>query len=585
MKRLSLFALSFAAAFAVACQPDPAPYEPDIKPDPTPVPTPQVDRHPGEYILPLIQTTDLHGYMVYSDGDNIHYRLAYIADKVKDVRGRGAEYDKSRLLLLDGGDIYQGASISNLQAGRPVYTSFGRMDYDAVAVGNHEFDWGFDTLVDADATMLDYEWNGYHYTNEVPVVCTNLYRNGSRDPHTRDYVIVRKTASMSNGDTVAVRIGVIGFAPNYSGSIMQSKFAGAGYEIRENYTIANNLAAQLEADGQCDATILLHHGSCEDAAESLGQSTVIDFVLGGHTHRALLGRTSWGLRYMQGGRHGENYAFANLRFAVDSTGTISFLGADDMRTMNVPSGLDVHTRPGQNADDLDDEVLAISEAAVKESEEQLKDIVGYITVGATNSYLSGSGERATTMGNWMCDVTRRIGEADVAFVNGGGVRTTFPLNGQSRRDITVSNIYEAFPFSNLIYVYKLTYAELLKVFEYALTSGGKSLFTYMTGIDCYYDSSVRRLQKDNTVLYDNGKWYDDWASREVILAVSEYLATTERTDYYTGTPNPLVDWNSSSRLLYNNLVDNENAVLVLKDESAKSGGKLKVDTAAHFINY
>ena len=65
--------------------------------------------------------------------------------------------------------------------------------------------------------------------------------------------------------------------------------------------------------------------------------------------------------------------------------------------------------------------------------------------------------------------------------------------------------------------------------------------------------------------------------------MSEFLATSERTDYSTGTPNPLVGWNSTSRLLYNNLVDNENAVLVLREEAAASRGLLKVDDTAHFI--
>ena len=66
----------------------------------------------GEYVLPLIQTTDMHGYVVNTDNNgNVHYRLAYIADKVEDIR-RGA--GESSLLLLDGGDLYQGASISNL---------------------------------------------------------------------------------------------------------------------------------------------------------------------------------------------------------------------------------------------------------------------------------------------------------------------------------------------------------------------------------------------------------------------------------------------------------------------------------------
>ena len=81
----------------------------------------------------------------------------------------------------------------------------------------------------------------------------------------------------------------------------------------------------------------------------------------------------------------------------------------------------------------------------------------------------------------------------------------------------------------------------------------------------------------------NGSWTGDWASRYVTLAASSYVATTERTDYSTGLPNPLIWWNNSSRLLSNDLIDNENAVRVLRDEAASSGGLLNIDTNPHFI--
>ncbi len=65
----------------------------------------------GDYLLPLIETTDVHGHIVDASTDTVHYWLAYIADKVKDIRGHGGAYRKERLLLLDGGDLYQGTTI------------------------------------------------------------------------------------------------------------------------------------------------------------------------------------------------------------------------------------------------------------------------------------------------------------------------------------------------------------------------------------------------------------------------------------------------------------------------------------------
>ena len=211
-------------------------------------------------------------------------------------------------------------------------------------------------------------------------------------------------------------------------------------------------------------------------------------------------------------------------------------------------------------------------------------MIGYISFGATTYYIQGSGERATPMSNWMCDILRRIGDADVSFVNGGGVRTSFPLENQPRRNITVADIYEMFPFNNTTYIYEISYAELLRLFTYSLTNGGRSLFTFMSGIDCgYHDYSVVSLRKDGTVIYQDGRWTGDWATRTLRLSVSEYLATTSRVDNYTGMENPLLQWNGTSRLLSNDLVDNENAVRVLREEAAASGGRLYIDASPHYI--
>jgi len=554
----------------------------------------------GIYQLALIETSDIHGAIVETDTGGDHFRMAYVADKVKDIRGHGSVYNKERLLLLDGGDIYQGTALSNLQMGKPISIAMAMMGYDAVTVGNHDFDWGFEETVDGDGTLRDYERGGRLCSNEVPVVCANLYQNGSRTAMTKDYVIVEKTAVSSKGGTVKVKVGIVGFAPDYSSSILASQFAGKGYSISENYSIVNGIASELETSGRCDATILLTHGEAEWAAGQLGEGTVFDLVLGGHTHVPSAGRTEWGLVYAQAGPRLENYAFANLKFIVDDDGNISFSSVGDQQTVSVDDTRDMHAYEGQNAEDLDGDILALSNEAMSAATEEFDEVIGYINTEASTYYIAGSDDRASNMSNWMCDITRRIGEADVAFVNSGGVRTYISRNGQATRNITVADIYEIFPFNNPIYVYRLTYSELLQIFEYSMTSTGMTVFSHMTGIDCRFTRSeehttssgstyrtyaVHSLTKDGTVIYQDDTWVGDWASRSVTVAVSEFVATTLRTDSYTGLSNPLLDWNNTERLVLNELIDNENAVRVLRAEAATSGGLLYIDTAPHFILY
>lgn len=577
MKRLTIISFLTALSLLAACrkQEPPPPLIPSSGGSTTPVPgtVPETPTS-GEFTLPLIQTTDLHGHIAYVD-NAVHYRLAYIADKADDIRGT----DRSRLLLVDSGDLYQGASISNLLAGWPVYVALDRMGYDAVALGNHEFDWGIENLVDQDATLPSYEWQGKSYPGTVPIVCANLYQNGQRAGFTRDYVIVEKSAMNARGDVVPVKIGLIGFAANYASSIMASQFGGKGYSIRADYSLVNRLATELESSGACDATVMLTHGDAADTAPQLGQNSPIDLVLGGHSHATRVGTTSWGLPYLQGGRYGEHYATGRLSFQVDASGNVTFQAVKGCQTVKVDAARDL----AQFSSELSADIVAVSDMALSSTAEAQQEVLGFIRVGATTYSLGDSGGRSSAMGNWMCDILRRAGEADVAFVNSGGIRTTFPLNGQASRNITVANAYEMFPFDNLIYVYDLTYAELLQVFEYALTSGGQALFSCEVGIDCYSSGGrVQKLAKDGVVLYENGRWQGDWASRPVTLAASEYLATTERTDYYTGIPNPLVAWNSTARLVSNAQVDNEAAVRVLREEASVSGGLLYIDLHPYF---
>lgn len=114
----------------------------------------------GIYTLPLFETSDTHGYLAETFGKNCQYRLAYICDKIKDIRGRGDAYRSDLALLLDGGDIYQGYALSNLLGGQSLAAAYELMDYDAVTIGNHEFDWGIENTVQSDRTMIDSALDG-----------------------------------------------------------------------------------------------------------------------------------------------------------------------------------------------------------------------------------------------------------------------------------------------------------------------------------------------------------------------------------------------------------------------------------------
>lgn len=95
--------------------------------------------------------------------------------------------------------------VSNTLDGESLSAAFDAMEYDAVAVGNHEFDWGIDTVIDSDSTMRDYNEGGSFHKNNIPVVCCNLFKDGQKVDFADDYVILHKKAYDS--ESICVKTG------------------------------------------------------------------------------------------------------------------------------------------------------------------------------------------------------------------------------------------------------------------------------------------------------------------------------------------------------------------------------------------
>ena len=535
------------------------------------------------YRLPVFETSDLHGYIVETSGGVFEFRLARIADAVNDVRRADGTYRPETVILLDGGDIYQGNTLSNLLDGWPLSAALDVMDYDAVTIGNHEFDWGIDNLVDADATVMDYAYDGFVTVNDVPVVMGNLYLDGEPVIFARPYIILEKTALGPDGRKLAVRVAVIGFSPDYADTIMYRKFTGLGYEIREDFDAVNALAAELEANGSCDATIVLCHGSAPDMAAALGADSAVDLVLGGHTHLNRSGVSKGGVVYLQPANFAQAYCHAELVFAVDAAGKPVLQSVEDVETVSIMEDRALLYDTDANADNLDPTVMAVSNVAIDQVSEALTETVGYITESAEKRP-EGTSARCSPCGTWMCTIMARAVDADVAFINGGGVRTGFPLeDGAPFRNITVSDVYAMFPFGNTIYCLELTWNDVLELLRFSVANkDGRALLTIASGLDCYFTgATVNAIVFGGRTIYANDEWYASPADT-VRVAVSDYVATDNTV--VDGKPNPLIAWAESERLVEAGPVDVEGALEVLRAEAAAGDGHLVVDGTMHFID-
>lgn len=540
-----------------------------------------------QYLLPVFETSDTHGYLADVSGDDPQYLLAYISDKVKDVRGYGPQARKDLAVLLDGGDVYQGNTLSSRFNGGSLSAAYALMGYDAVALGNHEFDWLLEHMVDPDGTMPDYSFEGYSGANTIPVLVCNLYQNEKKLNIVSDYVILEKTARDRFGHELPVKIGVIGMAGDYGSSIIRSLFYDLGYEIKMDYDFVNALARELEDSGQCDATILLAHEKSTSITRELGEDSAIDLVLGGHAHRTVKGKTVQGLTFMEPSYHGKAFACAELAFD-GSAAEPKFLGVENahIHLTTQPDAQKLLNKP-DNAEELDAELVQLTDDVIEKVSDFLASEVGYITEPILKSeYLTDRKKRASVCGSWVCSIFARAVDAEVGFMNSAGIRTELAiLPGKSSRAVTLSDLYDMFPNENRICCFELTWEELLTALEYSITRSGGILLTDMFGVECYYtDAGINAIvARDGEAVYVNGAWKEGWKDKKVRVALNEYIATTNR-NREGERPNPFVEWYDTPRLISKDETDIECAIRVLVQEAARNDGHLSVDTTPCYIN-
>lgn len=171
------------------------------------------------------------------------------------------------LLLIDSGDFSQGS---------PFYTMFkddvevglmNLMGYDAVTIGNHEFDFGLENM----ARIFKMA--------KFPVVCANYDFTGTCvEGLVKPYVIIKR-----NG----LKIGLFGLSPQLEGLVDLSKCKGVTY--LDPVEVGNRVAAELKHDKKCDVVICVSHLGWLRPDEMgdqklLASSKDIDLVLGGHSH-------------------------------------------------------------------------------------------------------------------------------------------------------------------------------------------------------------------------------------------------------------------------------------------------------------
>jgi 2',3'-cyclic-nucleotide 2'-phosphodiesterase (5'-nucleotidase family) len=364
----------------------------------------------------VIHTTDEHGYL--QPFDTSGYTVGGAANLYGWLK-ENAGYDPARHLLVSSGDCWTGAAISTWFQGEPVVDVMNLMGYRSQAIGNHDFDFGQDTLRARQAQA------GY------PLLSANI-----RFTATGEQVDFAVPYTLTTVDGVSV--GIIGLTtPDTATAANPALVSNLTFDPLYETLVA--VVPEVRAAG-AQVVLVTAHAPLEDLVALAGTLPEhVDAFFAGHSH-GFGARTVNGVPVVVSGSELMYYSVVTLNWdretqAVVDAGyrqeTVAYLSGD-------PNP--VTPDPG---------VLAVVAQWQARTDEALSEVLGYTATGIP----AGSWPQ----GNWIVDSWRwAFPEADVAITNGGGIRASIPAG-----DVTLESIVTMLPFDNVILGVSITGAQLV----------------------------------------------------------------------------------------------------------------------------
>ena len=260
----------------------------------------------SQFLLVMVDfytVNDIHGKLADAD---THPGL----DELSTYLTNAKETD-DHAIFLSAGDMWQGSSESNLTKGLIMTDWMNEMGFSAMAMGNHEFDWG-ETPAEDNYTAA-----------EFPLLAINIY-----DRSTNQQVSYCKSSTMV--DLGQIQIGIIGAIGDCYSSIASDKVEDIYFKTGRDLTqLVKTESQKLRGEGADFIVYLLHdgYGSNKTNTTSVSNSQIgsyydaslsdgyVDLVFEGHTHKKYILTDSYGVYHLQGG--GDNDGISHVEIAIN----------------------------------------------------------------------------------------------------------------------------------------------------------------------------------------------------------------------------------------------------------------------------
>lgn len=381
--------------------------------------------------------------------------------------------------LVDAGDAIQGEAIGTISKGEHIVELLNQVGYDVLVPGNHEFDYGMDQFLNSIAKKV-----------KTPYIACNFITLADKKPVFEGYKM------MTYGDKKVAYVGIT--TPETLTKSTPTAFQDAKgnwkYDFCNDATgkaLYDQVQATVDAAKKAGANYVVavaHLGDDPDtavwkASDVIKATNGIDALIDGHAHQTHVKETANKdgklVKCVATGTKLENIG----KLVIKKDGTIT------------AENIDVKI-----ADKKDADTTKLIKDIKAKSEALLKKVVAKTNVELTIN--GADGKRAvrmteTNLGDLCADAYKFAGKADIAVVNGGGIRTSIPAG-----DITYEQIISVHPFGNMLCVIEATGQEILDALELGSKSAGAGEsggFLHVSGltydINTFIPTSVKTDEK------------------------------------------------------------------------------------------
>ncbi|MEG1133981.1 MAG: 5'-nucleotidase C-terminal domain-containing protein [Cellulosilyticaceae bacterium] len=384
----------------------------------------------------IIHTNDTHARIV-DDGKAIGF--AKMAAYVEELK------KENNVVVLDGGDMFQGLPIANLEKGQNIVSVINQVGYDAMAPGNHEYDFGSENLAEL-----------YKKLN-FPMLSANIATTEGKEVF-KPYIVK---------EFEGVKVGIFGLTtPETYYKTHPNNVKG--YEFQDIVKSAEKAVKALKETEKVDVVVMVSHLGLDEGTDTSDivakQVKGIDVIVDGHSHTTLPeGRLVNDTMIVSTGEY-----FANLG-RVDLTIENGKVVNKEVKLLSYADLAEVTPN-------------ALIAEEISKLDKAFTAVLGQV-IGKTSVVLDGERETArtgeTNLGQLTTNAMLKESGADMAITNGGGIRASIPVG-----DITMGHISTVFPFGNTLMVKEIKGSDIVAALEYGVGDypEQKGAFPHTAGI-------------------------------------------------------------------------------------------------------